>query len=217
LTIFITDIGKIYCANKAKPRYIAPGGAADEKVIWPSDNPILMSEKEAVQMVGKLMVLAARTSPKAMGKDLIEAVLLSDEQRVTLGEEMVTFGKENGIQGHERDGQNVLDADAVVLIGLLPHLGAGLNCGACGMQSCAEFNTHSSGKEFQGPNCALRLLDMGIALGSAAKVASDHNVDNRIMYRVGTSAVRLGLSRANICHGIPLSASGKNIFFDRGR
>ena len=39
--------------------------------------------------------------------------------------------------------------------------------------------------------------------------------DNRVMYRVGVSAKRLGLSKGRISHGIPLSATGKNIFFDR--
>jgi len=163
------------------------------------------------------MELAARTAPKAMGKDFLETVLLTDEQRMLLGEEMVAHGKNENIIGFMRDGQNVLDADAVVLVGLLPHLGVGLDCGACGMPGCAEFNTRSVSKEFRGPNCALRLLDLGIALGSAAKVASIHNVDNRIMYRVGVSAIKMGLSQSNICHGIPLSATGKNIFFDRGR
>lgn len=182
-----------------------------------SDNPCGMSNKEAVIMVGRLMELAARTAPKAMGKDFIETALLTDEQRVRLGEDLIAVGKERGIPGFQRDGQNVLDSDAVVLIGLLPHLGVGLDCGACGVSGCEEFNTLSASKDFQGPNCALRLLDLGIALGSAAKVASDHNVDNRIMYRVGVSAIRLGYSRSNICHGIPLSSSGKNIFFDRGR
>jgi len=176
-----------------------------------------MSNKEAVLMVGRLMELAARTAPKAMGQDFIEASLLSDEQRVRLGEDMIALGRERGVFGFGRDGQNVLDSDAVVLLGLLPHLGAGLDCGACGLSSCQEFNSRSAAKDFQGPNCALRLLDLGIALGSAAKVAAEHNVDNRIMYRIGVSAIRLGLSRANVCLGIPLSASGKNICFDRGR
>jgi uncharacterized ferredoxin-like protein len=35
------------------------------------------------------------------------------------------------------------------------------------------------------------------------------------MYRVGVAARRLGLSRSQIVHGVPLSATGKNIFFDR--
>jgi len=174
-----------------------------------------MSNKETVLLVGRLMELAARTAPKATGKDFIETLLLDDDQRTRLGEDMVEHGKKHDISHHERDGRNVLDSDAVLLIGLLPHPGTGMNCGACGMATCKEMNSSSFTGELQGPNCALRLLDLGIALGSAVKVASEMNVDNRIMYNIGTSAVRLGLTKTRICHGIPLSASGKNIFFDR--
>jgi len=174
-----------------------------------------MALKETVRSVGDLMELAARTAPKAVGQDFIEAQVLSEEERIALGEDMVKIAKERGIAGFERDGQNVLDSDAVVLIGLLPHKGAGLNCGACGHASCEEFNKHALSKDFEGPNCALRLLDLGIALGSAVKVASELNVDNRIMYRIGVSAKRLQIGKARISHGIPLSATGKSIFFDR--
>jgi len=174
-----------------------------------------MTIKDSVRTVGGLMELAARTAPKAMGRDFVEAAVLTDEERVAIGNELIKIGKERENPGFERDGKNVLDADALVLIGLLPHKGTGLNCGACGYPTCEEFNKHSYLGEFQGPNCAIRLLDLGIALGSAAKVASDMNVDNRIMYRVGAAAKRLGIGKANIAHGIPLSATGKNIFFDR--
>lgn len=162
-----------------------------------------------------MMELAARTAPKATGKDFIETKLLTDEQRIRLGEDMVEHGKSHEISHHERDGKNVLASDAVLLIGLLPHPGVGLDCGACGKATCKEMGEGSFVKDFRGPNCALRLMDLGIALGSAAKVASEMNVDNRIMYNVGTSAFRLGLTESNVCHGIPLSATGKNIFFDR--
>lgn len=182
----------------------------------PVDYP-RMSIKETVRFVGELMVLSARTAPKAVGQDFIEARLLSETERVALGNDMVQIGKQRGIQGFERDGQNVLDSDAVVIIGLLPHKGAGLDCGACGFSGCAEFNEKAGSGDFRGPNCFLRALDHGIALGSAAKTASDHNVDNRVMYRIGVSAIRLGMSQANAVHGIPLSATGKNIFFDRMR
>ncbi len=113
--------------------------------------------------------------------------------------------------------RTVLDSDAVLLIGLQAHKGIGLDCSACGFASCADFNEAARKGDFIGPSCAVRLLDLGIALGSAAKTASDHNVDNRIMYRVGVSARRLGLSQSNIVHGIPLSATGKSIFFDRSK
>lgn len=166
-------------------------------------------------MVGELMAVAARTAPKAAGQDYIEVRLLSDSERVALGNDMIQLGKERGIHGFERDGRNVLDSDAVLLIGLLPHKGVGLNCGGCGHASCEEFNATSHSGDFEGPNCVLRVIDLGIALGSAVKVASELNVDNRIMYRVGVSARRLGLCKSRVPHGIPLSATGKNIFFDR--
>jgi uncharacterized ferredoxin-like protein len=57
---------------------------------------------------------------------------------------------------------------------------------------------------------------LGIALGSAVKTASYLNVDNRVMYRAGTAAKRLGyLAGSSVVMGIPISASGKSIYFDR--
>jgi len=176
-----------------------------------------MSLKDTVRLVAELMAVAAKTAPKAGGIDFIEVRLLTDAERGALGNDMIQIGKERGIQGFERDGNNVLDSDAVMLIGLLEHKGAGLNCGACGYASCEEFNTKSYAGDFEGPNCVLRVLDLGIALGSAAKIASELNVDNRIMYRIGVSAKRLGLCMSRVSHGIPLSATGKNIFFDRSQ
>lgn len=174
-----------------------------------------MTLKDTVNLVGELMAVAARTAPKAAGKDFIEVRLLSDSERVALGNDMIQVGKERGIHGFERDGRNVLNADAVLLVGLLPHKGAGQNCGGCGYASCEEFNTKAHTGDFEGPNCVLRVMDLGIALGSAVKLASELNVDNRIMCRIGVSARRLGLCKARVPHGIPLSATGKNIFFDR--
>jgi uncharacterized ferredoxin-like protein len=174
-----------------------------------------MSVKDAVRMVGSLMEISARTAPKAAGQDFIEVKLVDESERVALGADMIQIGKERAISGFERDGQNVLDSDAVLLIGLLPHKGLGLNCGACGFAACEDFNEASHSGDFEGPSCAVRLLDLGIALGSAAKTAMDHNADNRIMYRIGVSARRLGMMESRVVHGIPLSARGKNIFFDR--
>lgn len=70
---------------------------------------------------------------------------------------------------------------------------------------------------FAGPNCAIRMADLGIALGSAVKTAQIHNVDNRIMYSGGVAAIDLGLlgTDCTVAYAIPLSVTGKNIFFDR--
>ncbi len=104
----------------------------------------------------------------------------------------------------------------VVLVGLKAGETVGLDCGACGVEACSEPLVNSFEGEYRGPQCAHRLLDMGIALGSAVKVASMLNVDNRIMYRAGVVAREMGLIDADIVMGIPLSATGKNIYFDRG-
>jgi uncharacterized ferredoxin-like protein len=70
---------------------------------------------------------------------------------------------------------------------------------------------------FEGPNCTLRMTDLGIAVGSAVKTAQIHNVDNRIMYSAGVAARDMGLfsKDCTVVYAIPLSAKGKNIFFDR--
>jgi uncharacterized ferredoxin-like protein len=61
------------------------------------------------------------------------------------------------------------------------------------------------------------MTDLGIAVGSAVKTAQIHNVDNRIMYSGGVAAHNLGLfsKECTVVYAIPLSATGKNIFFDR--
>jgi uncharacterized ferredoxin-like protein len=73
-----------------------------------------------------------------------------------------------------------------------------------------------SGRDFVSPNCVFKVLDLGIALGSAVKTAGLLNVDSRMMYRVGTASLMLGLMpEATVAIGIPVSVNGKSIYFDR--
>lgn len=73
----------------------------------------------------------------------------------------------------------------------------------------------AGGKGSNGPICIVQAINLGIALGSAAKLASELNVDNRIMYTIGEGAKKLRLLDCDIVFGIPLSVAGKNIYFDR--
>ncbi|MGB9867402.1 MAG: ferredoxin domain-containing protein [Bacillota bacterium] len=162
------------------------------------------------------MCLSARTAPKATGKDFITTRVLSGEVLERLADEMTAYGQASGKKNFDRDGENVRNSGAVVLIGLKGAQTASLNCGACGFNTCSELKEHQ-GPEFDGPVCAWRLVDLGIAVGSAVKTASMLNVDNRIMYRIGVVAKKMGLCDDQIVLGIPLSATGKSIYFDRGR
>ena len=59
------------------------------------------------------------------------------------------------------------------------------------------------------------LLDLGVAIGSAVKMAGECHIDNRIMYTIGAAVKELNLLQSDIILGIPLSVKGKNIFYDR--
>ncbi len=172
--------------------------------------------KEAIRFVADLMCVAARTAPKAVGKDFVVTSVVQGDALLDLANAMVEYGKTTGKKNYDRDGANVAASSACVLIGLKDAKVCGLNCGACGHDKCVDLPELSDGPEFKGPVCTWRTIDMGIALGSAVKVASMHNVDNRIIYRVGVLAKKMGLIDADVVIGIPLSASGKNIYFDRG-
>jgi uncharacterized ferredoxin-like protein len=166
-----------------------------------------------IESVASLMEIAAITAPKTRGQDYVVVKTLTGKDLQTIHDWMVNYAEEQDIPGFARDGKNVLDSGALVLIGIKEAAVADLHCAACGSESCIEINTVEG--EFKGPQCALRVLDMGIALGSAVKTASLMNVDNRIMYRAGVAARATGLIDSDFVMGVPLSVSGKSIYFDR--
>ncbi len=168
-----------------------------------------------LRMVADLMAIAARTAPKSAGQDFVVMGIIEGDQVKALAEKMIEYGQRTGKKNFDRDGRNVADSDVVVLIGINDAKSINLDCGACGAETCEGLLINSHEGEFRGPQCAFRLLDMGIALGSAVKTAGILNVDNRIMYRAGVAAREMGLIDADFVMGIPLSATGKSIYFDR--
>ncbi len=183
--------------------------------------PIVRSgegEKEGIMQVSRLMLVSARTAPKSGGVDDLLTAIVSGFEKESLAAEMNKIAEERKIDGFRRDAKNVKGSEALVLIGVRGTKKFGLNCGACGYANCDEFGKaeKKTGQDFEGPTCVFKALDLGIALGSAVKTASILNVDNRIMYRIGAAARRLNLlPEASVIMGIPVSAKGKSIYFDR--
>ncbi|HVP16024.1 MAG TPA: DUF2148 domain-containing protein [candidate division Zixibacteria bacterium] len=175
-------------------------------------------EREAVLEAAKLMLAAARTAPKTAGVDDIMTLIVYGKEKEAIADKMEEIAEDRKIAGFNRDAKNVRESYAVVLIAVRGQKSIGLDCGSCGYEGCREFDEASKkkGKDFIGPTCVFKALDLGIALGSAAKTASMLDIDNRIMYRVGTAALKLKLlPQATIIMGLPVSARGKNIYFDR--
>jgi len=168
------------------------------------------AEKNGILTVANLMCIAARTAPKARGIDNIVTIILTDIAISELAAKMVEIAN-TGYRTNTflRDAECVKKAATLVLIGTKIST-IELDCGFCGFESCKKI------EELKGV-CVYNSGDLGIAIGSAISIAADNRVDNRIMYTAGYTAVQNKILGANvkIAFGIPLSASGKNIFFER--
>ncbi|NWF56421.1 MAG: hypothetical protein HXY45_16670 [Syntrophaceae bacterium] len=181
------------------------------------------AEQEAVLTAARLIMAAVTTSPKTRGVSSISSVLIQGEEkdRLALAMEEQFSKKGRRLESFPRDAQNIRRSAAALLIGVkgtLPKKPENpLNCGACGYSSCAQFirAEKKRGEDFTGPLCAFQVMDLGIALGVAAKMAAEFNIDNRILYTAGAAAMTLGLLEADMIVVLPLSISEKNIFFDR--
>jgi uncharacterized ferredoxin-like protein len=186
---------------------------------------------DTVRQVAKLMAAAAVTAPKSggmlflQGKHLfVETVIVDDRPTLSsLSAWMRARGKERRETIWFRDA-DVADAiDAVLFVGLADWYPPNYDCGACGYATCAEFlhataalRAESNELEFVGPQCNLRDIDLGIAVGSAAKTAAIHSIDCRCQTRIAVAARKLGIIRADIAVALSLSLTHKAVGFDRG-
>jgi len=162
--------------------------------------------QRVMEAVGKMMT-AARTAPKAKGIDIIEIAVAEGSDIQILSDKTYELGTENGFKFFFRDSENILSAEAVLLIGTRKQDQA-LNCGHCGFSTCGE-------KPETVP-CAINSVDVGIAIGSACAMAADMRLDTRVMFSVGYAAQALDwLKGCRTVFAIPVSASSKNPFFDR--
>jgi uncharacterized ferredoxin-like protein len=155
----------------------------------------------------KQMMTAARTAPKGKGMDIVEIALIEGKDIQILSDKTRELGEENGLQFFLRDAENILSAEAVIIIGTYTET-HGLNCGHCGFPTC--------GNKPEVVPCALNSIDVGIAIGSACATAADLRLDTRVMFSVGFAAQKLNwLEGCKTVFAIPVSASSKNPFFDR--
>lgn len=171
---------------------------------------IFNAEREALVQTARDMALAARTAPKACGKDHLVIAILEEGDRGAVVAEMDKIAAEIGSATFARDARNLEAAPVTVLVGSrLARMGLKY-CGLCGHANCAA-NQQAGGM------CVYNPHDLGLAVGSAAATAAARHADCRVMYTVGMAVLRLKLlgEDVRLAFGLPLSATGKNPFFDR--
>jgi uncharacterized ferredoxin-like protein len=185
---------------------------------------------ETVLQAAKTMAGAAITAPKSGGqlfiqggKLFMETVIVEDKAtRLQLAEWLRARGKERREPIWFRDAEVAEAVDAILFIGISGWYPPNYDCGACGYATCAEFlnatkdlRQASADLEFAGPQCNLRDIDLGIAVGSAAKTAALLSVDCRCQTRAAVAARKLGIIKADVAVALSLSLTHKNIGFDR--
>ena len=166
--------------------------------------------KEVLSIAKKMMV-AITTAPKGRGKSNLLSLIVTGDDIIRISDKMKELSDETGQAFFERDANNILSASALLIVATkIEPLGL-KKCGLCGFAGCEEKLEHPK------VPCAFNTGDLGIAIGSAVSVATDHRVDNRIMYTVGQAIIDMNFidSEYTVVYGIPLSATAKNPFFDR--
>jgi uncharacterized ferredoxin-like protein len=177
----------------------------------------LNPEKEVVEKLALELLVCARTAPKARGQDNLELAIVTDKDELEMiAQEMERIAERGeAFKFFKRDADNIRNSEALVLISVDFKNPVGVNCGACGYTCDTITKVERKVLDYEGPICAMRLIDLGIAIGSAVAKAKDLCLDNRVMYTVGVAVKRLGLMPGQVILGIPLSVKGKNIYFDR--
>lgn len=168
---------------------------------------------EGILVSAKQICAAAVTAPKACGRDSIVTAIVHGEELKTLAEEMRRIESERP-EGKKpifrRDADFVERSGAVVLIGCTREPRGLDKCSLCGYANCGKTVA-------AGGHCIFDDIDLGVALGSAAAMAADLRLDNRILYTAGMAAKCLGLLGEDVeaIMGLPLSAHARNQFFLR--
>lgn len=174
---------------------------------------MIFNERElranTIKSLAEAVMTAARTAPKAKGRDLVEVAMITDEHIEQLSQTMIQMSEESGMKFLLRDAANILQAEAVIIIGIKQENSeCGLNCGYCGYESCE--------KKLACTPCVMNGVDVGIAIGSACSKIADMRLDSRVLFSAGWAARRLDLLQgADLVFAIPVTAASKNPFFDR--
>jgi uncharacterized ferredoxin-like protein len=168
--------------------------------------------ENSAKHIAESMVVAAITAPKARGVSNMFTGILEKNEIKAVSDHLIKMVEERNFPPFfKRDAMNILSAQCVFIIGTRIKSTGIPACGLCGFKDCAEKDLHPD------QPCSFNTGDLGIAIGSAVSIAADHRADCRVMFTVGKAVVEMGLlgEDVRIAHGIPISVSSKNPFFDR--
>ncbi len=181
--------------------------------------------QEHLLEVAKSIVLAIHKAPQITGKTVIEAEIIWGEDLIPIIEILeplapvvryIQWDYET-IKGCYEKGESPV----IINIGAkVNRSNLAWNCGACGFDTCAEFNAYSKdlggGGQLGGPSCNWKILDYAIACDWACASAWQYKVDNRIMGSLGFALQALNyLPDSDVKLGLALGPPRESVYFSR--
>jgi uncharacterized ferredoxin-like protein len=169
--------------------------------------------QEHLLEIAKNIILAVHKAPQITGKTVIEAeILWGDDLEPVIAVLEPLAPAVRYIQWDYETIKRCCDkGEPPVIINIgakVDRSNLAWDCGACGFDTCKEFNQYSKdqggGGQLGGPSCNWKIMDYAIACDWACAAAWQYKVDNRIMGSLGfalqvlnylpNSSVKLGLA-----------------------
>ena len=181
--------------------------------------------QDHVLEVAKNISLAVYKAPLITGKTKIEVEIIWGEDLEPIIEVMSAVGQlmryvqwdaETLKNCYERGENPVI----VAIGGKTAPSNLAWDCGACGFNSCKEFNSYAkdtwAGGQLGGPSCNWKALDFSIACDWACAAAWQYKVDNRICGSIGFALNALGfLPDVNAKLGVALGPPRDMVYYSR--
>jgi len=95
-------------------------------------------QEHALKNAAELMCVAARTAPKARGRDNLVITILEKKEKKQVIKKMLEIAERDFLPSCARDAGNIQNTDYMVVIGTKKRT-VGLNCGYCGNKTCKEL------------------------------------------------------------------------------
>ena len=183
---------------------------------------------DAVLMAAKMAAAAAYKAPQTTGRLNLRTEIVTGEDQAPIVEfygeiapiSPVMYFDYETIRHFLDKGETI----AILLLGTdLTFSELGWDCGACGFESCAEFNKYakankSPGLLWSGPSCVWKMMDWAAACDFACAAVHQYRIDNRIMGTCGAAAAATGfLPDCSAIVGLPIGPAGENIYYSRAQ
>jgi uncharacterized ferredoxin-like protein len=184
--------------------------------------------QEATMHVAKLAAAAAYKTPQITGRLKLHVEIVTGEDLLPIVEFFEAVHPISPVMYFDYQSlKYFLDKGTpppLLLLGAdMTRSELGWDCGACGFDTCAEFNAYSKKNKSRamlwgGPTCNWKLMDFGAACDFACAAVAQHRHDCRAMGTVGAAAAGVGyLPECSALVGIPIGPAGDLIYFSRSQ